>query len=89
MWMESEILSASGSDVASSSSSSSPSSSSSSKKGKRSEFEKKLGEFFKHQIETDTSSTYGDGFREGNEAVLKYDLKTTLKHIQMTKNFPG
>ncbi|XP_030974440.1 protein DA1-related 1-like isoform X3 [Quercus lobata] len=89
MWMESEILSASGSDVASSSSSSSPSSSSSSKKGKRSEFEKKLGEFFKHQIETDTSSAYGDGFREGNEAVLKYDLKTTLKHIQMTKNFPG
>ena len=89
MWMESEILSASGSDVASSSSSSSPSSASSSKKGKRSEFEKKLGEFFKHQIETDTSSTYGDGFREGNEAVLKYDLKTTLKHIQMTKNFPG
>nr|XP_023886047.1 protein DA1-related 1-like isoform X2 [Quercus suber]XP_023886048.1 protein DA1-related 1-like isoform X2 [Quercus suber]POE68885.1 protein da1-related 1 [Quercus suber] len=88
MWMESEILSASGSDVASSSSSSSPSSSSSSKKGKRSEFEKKLGEFFKHQIETDTSSDYGDGFRKGNEAVLKYDLKTTLKHIQMTKNFP-
>ncbi|XP_050291522.1 protein DA1-related 1-like isoform X2 [Quercus robur] len=89
MWMESEILSASGSDVASSSSSSSPTSSSSSKKGKRSEFEKKLGEFFKHQIETDTSSAYGDGFREGNEAVLKYDLKTTLKHIQMTNNFPG
>ena len=88
MWMESEILSASGSDVASSSSSSSPSSSSSSKKGKRSEFEKKLGEFFKHQIETDTSSAYGDGFRKGNEAVLKYGLKTTLKHIQMTKNFP-
>ncbi|XP_075653278.1 protein DA1-related 1-like [Castanea sativa] len=89
MWMESEILSASGSDVASSSSSSSPSSSSSSKKGKRSEFEKKLGEFFKHQIEIDPSPIYGDGFREGNEAVLKYDLKTTLKHIQMTKNFPG
>ena len=89
MWMESEILSASGSDVASSSSSSSsPSSSSSSKKGKRSEFEKKLGEFFKHQIETDETSAYGDGFRKGNEAVLKYGLETTLKHIQMTKNFP-
>ncbi|XP_050291524.1 protein DA1-related 1-like isoform X2 [Quercus robur] len=88
MWMESEILSASGSDVASSSSSLSPSSSSSSKKGKRSEFEKKLGEFFKHQIETDETSAYGDGFRKGNKAVVKYGLETTLKHIQMTKNFP-
>nr|POE99129.1 protein da1-related 1 [Quercus suber] len=88
MWMESEILSASGSDVASSSSSSSPSSSSSSKKGKRSEFEKKLGEFFKHQIETDETSAYGDGFRKGNEAVLKYGLETTLTHIRLTKNFP-
>ncbi|XP_065636566.1 protein DA1-related 1 [Quercus suber] len=88
MWMESEILSASGSDVTSSSSSSSPSSSSSSKKGKRSEFEKKLGEFFKHQIETDETSAYGDGFRKGNEAVLKYGLQTTLTHIRLTKNFP-
>ncbi|XP_075653917.1 protein DA1-related 1-like isoform X2 [Castanea sativa] len=89
MWMESEILSASGSDVDSSSSSSSPSSSLSSKKGKRSEFEKKLGQFFKHQIETDTSSVYGDGFREGNEAVLKFDLKTTLDHIRLSGSFPG
>ncbi|KAK7842070.1 protein da1-related 1 [Quercus suber] len=77
MWMESEILSASGSDVASSSSSSSPSSSSSSKKGKRSEFEKKLGEFFKHQIETDTSSDYGDGFRKGNEAARPFSSCNT------------
>jgi hypothetical protein len=92
MWLDSEIYSASGSDVASSSSSSLPlpssSSSSSSKKGKRSDFEKKLGEFFKHQIETDTSAAYGDGFRMGNQAVLKYGLRRTLDHIRMTGSFP-
>ncbi|XP_041000311.1 protein DA1-related 1-like [Juglans microcarpa x Juglans regia] len=93
MWLDSEIYSVSGSDVASSSSSSPSSSSSSSsntssKKGKRSDFEKKLGEFFKHQIESDTSSAYGHGFRLGNQAVLKYGLKRTLDHIRMTGSFP-
>ncbi|KAG6663261.1 hypothetical protein I3843_02G009500 [Carya illinoinensis] len=93
MWLESEIYSIPGSDVASSSSSSPSSSSSSSsntssKKGKRSDFEKKLGEFFKHQIESDTSSAYGEGFRLGNQAVLKYGLKRTLDHIRMTGSFP-
>lgn len=95
MWLDSEIYAGSGSDVASSSSSSSssssPSSSStstSSKKGTRSQFEKKLGEFFKHQIESDTSPAYGDGFRVGHQAVLKYGLKRTLDHIRLTESFP-
>ncbi|KAL6551674.1 Protein DA1-related 1 [Orobanche gracilis] len=100
MWLDSEIVAGSGSNVASTSSSSSSSSSASassstassssgsSKKGKRSEFEKKLGEFFKHQIESDTSAAYGDGFREGNKAVLKYGLKRTLDHIRLTGIFP-
>ncbi|KAL9461506.1 hypothetical protein AB3S75_004496 [Citrus x aurantiifolia] len=95
LWLESEIYSGSGSDVASSSSSSASSSSSSpsssstsSKKGKRSDFEKDLGKFFKHQIESDTSSAYGDGFREGSKAVNKYGLRRTLDHIQMTGSFP-
>ncbi|KAJ6378704.1 hypothetical protein OIU78_028849 [Salix suchowensis] len=92
MWLDSEIYSSSGSEGASSSSSSSssPSSSSStsSKKGQRSDFEKKLGEFFKHQIESDESPTYGQGFRAGEQAVLKYGLRRTLDHIRMTGNFP-
>lgn len=95
MWLDSEIYAASGSEVASSSSSSDsssssspPSSSSSSKKGKRSDFEKELGKFFRHQIESDSSSAYGDGFREGNQAVLKYGLRRTLDHIRMTGSFP-
>lgn len=92
MWLDSEIIAGSGSTVASTSSSSSSASSSSSsnssKKGKRSQFEKKLGEFFKHQIESDTSVAYGDGFREGNKAVLKYGLRRTLDHIRLTGCFP-
>ncbi|EEF29114.1 protein DA1-related 1 [Ricinus communis] len=95
MWLDSEIYSSPGdgpsssSSSAASSSSSSPSSSStSSKKGKRSDFEKKLGEFFKHQIESDASSAYGDGFRDGNKAVGKYGLRSTLDHIRLTGSFP-
>ncbi|KAG9145045.1 hypothetical protein Leryth_018335 [Lithospermum erythrorhizon] len=97
LWLDSEIIAGSGgssSSSATSTSSSSPSSSSSSsssgssKKGKRSDFEKKLGEFFKNQIESDTSTSYGDGFREGNQAVLKYGLKRTLDHIKLTGCFP-
>ncbi|CAA3007428.1 DA1-related 1-like [Olea europaea subsp. europaea] len=94
MWLDSEILAGSGSNAASTPSSSSStssaasSSSSSSKKGKRSQFEKELGKFFKHQIESDPSTAYGDGFREGDKAVIKYDLKTTLDHIQLTGSFP-
>ncbi|XP_057951954.1 protein DA1-related 1-like [Malania oleifera] len=101
MWLDAETFSGSGSEAfsaaaasSSSSSSSSPSSSSpasasnSSKKGKRSQFEKKLGEFFKHQIESDTSAAYGEGFRLGNQAMLKYGLKSTLEHIRLTGSFP-
>ena len=90
MWLDSEIYAASGSDVASTASSSSPASSSStsSKKGKRSDFEKKLGGYFKQQIESDSSTVYGEGFRQGNQAVKKYGLKRTLDHIQMTGSFP-
>lgn len=84
MWLESQIIPVSGSYVASTSSAST----SSSKQGTRSPFERKLGEFFKHQIESDTSHVYGNGFRAGNQAVLKYGLQRTLDHIQFTGNFP-
>ncbi|KAF8370081.1 hypothetical protein HHK36_031884 [Tetracentron sinense] len=87
MWLDSEIMAGSGSNVASTSSPSS-STSTSSKKGTRSQFERKLGNFFKHQIESDTSPAYGDGFRDGNRAVLKYGLRSTLDHIRLTRSFP-
>ncbi|KAJ9170806.1 hypothetical protein P3X46_018882 [Hevea brasiliensis] len=91
MWLDSEIHSSSLSDGAPSSSLSSASSSSSSpssKKGKRSDFEKKLGEFFKHQIEYEMSAAYGEGYRAGNKAVEKYGLRSTLNHIRLTGTFP-
>jgi len=85
MWLESELTSASGSNFVSASSSSA---SHTSKKGKRPQFERMLGDFFKHQIESDISPVYGDGFREGQKAVRKYGLQRTLHHIRMTGTFP-
>lgn len=82
MWLESQILSMPDSNNASTSSSST------SNQGPRSPFEKKLSVFFKHQIATDTSVIYGNGFRAGNQAVLKYGLQRTLDHMRETGNFP-
>lgn len=62
--------------------------SSSAKKGEKTDFEKKLGEFFKRQIETDPSPIYGDGFRAGMQAVERYGLRGTLDHIKRTGFFP-
>ncbi|KAI3773875.1 hypothetical protein L1987_48414 [Smallanthus sonchifolius] len=59
-----------------------------SRQGKGSPFEKKLADFFKHQIESDISPVYGNGFRAGNRAVLKYGLQKTLYHIRSTRSFP-
>ncbi|CDY26685.1 BnaA06g13370D [Brassica napus] len=82
-WLEAELAAGSrNSNVASSSSSRGV------KKGPRSQYERKLGEFFKHQIESDASPVYGDGFRAGRLAVNKYGLPKTLEHIQMTGRFP-
>uniref|UniRef100_A0A2P2NL68 Protein DA1-like domain-containing protein n=1 Tax=Rhizophora mucronata TaxID=61149 RepID=A0A2P2NL68_RHIMU len=83
MWLDSQLMYGSGSNVASSSSASRASN-----KHKRSQFERKLGEFFKHQIESDTSPIYGGGFRAGRQAVHKYGLRRTLDHIRMTGGFP-
>ncbi|XP_024973591.1 protein DA1-related 1-like isoform X2 [Cynara cardunculus var. scolymus] len=87
MWLVSEIMAGSGGTNVASASSSAPAAASS-KKGRRSQFEKQLGEFTKHQIESDTSAIYGNGFREGNKAVLKYGLRSTLDHIRLTGKFP-
>jgi len=87
LWLESEITSGSAS-MATTLAASSSSSTSSSKKGAKTEFEKRLGEFFKHQIETDSSMAYGDGFRAGMRAVERYGLRSTLDHIKLTGSFP-
>ncbi|KAJ8762152.1 hypothetical protein K2173_007305 [Erythroxylum novogranatense] len=83
MWLESQLRSGSGSNNSASSSTSQTT-----KRHTRSQLESKLGEFFKHQIESDTSPVYGDGFRAGQQAVHKYGLHRTLDHIRMTGRFP-
>lgn len=87
MWLDNELKasSSSGSDIASTSYSSCSSSVS---RDTPSQVERKLGEFFKHQIVSDTSPVYGEGFRAGNQAVLKYGLPNTLEHIRLTGTFP-
>ncbi|XP_073306215.1 protein DA1-like [Primulina huaijiensis] len=77
MWLESQSQSLSDSNKASTS-----------RRGPRSPFERKLGMFFKNQIATDTSETYGNGFRAADQAVLKFGLRRTLDHMRETGNFP-
>lgn len=89
MWLESEVLSdPSSRNLPSTSVATSSSSSNSNKKGGKSNVEKKLGEFFKHQIAHDASPAYGGGFRAANAAVCKYGLRRTLDHIHFTGTFP-
>jgi len=86
MWLEAEVMP--GFVNKPSTSTASSSSSSSSKKGRTSAVEKKLGEFFLHQIAYDASPAYGGGFRAANAAVKKYGLASTLHHIRLTGSFP-
>lgn len=90
MWLESELPGSKSmpSTSTSTSAASSSCSSSSSKKGGRSQVEKKLGDFFMHQIAHDATPAYGEGFRSANAAVIKYGLRPTLNHIRLTGNFP-
>lgn len=44
----------------------------------------RLGEFFLHQIETDSSPIYGDGFRAAYAAASAYGLARTLDHLRQT-----
>ncbi|KAL3505251.1 hypothetical protein ACH5RR_035092 [Cinchona calisaya] len=85
MWLKSQLVYISGNDVASTSTMTSVSTS---KQGMRSPFERKLGPFVKHQIESDASPIYGNGFRAANQAVVKYGLERTLDHIRMTGSLP-
>lgn len=90
MWLESEVMPGfrNMASTSTASTSTSTSHSSSSKKGRTSEVEKKLGEFFLHQIANDASPAYGGGFRAANAAVNKYGLRRTLDHIRYTGSFP-
>ena len=85
MWLNTELMSRYGSDIASTSSSMTLPSPS--RQGTRSKFERKFGEFLKYMIESDTS-VYGDGFRAGYRSVLRHGLGRIVDHILMTGRFP-
>ncbi|KAJ4871505.1 Protein DA1-related 6 [Raphanus sativus] len=80
MWLESQRFSSSNAS-SSASSSRTPPPDTTSTKGDQSDFEKKLVEFCIHQIETDESPIYGDGFKKVYEMLVSnhYNLKDTLK----------
>lgn len=89
MWLESEVMPGSRSMPSTSMAASSSSyTSSTSKKVGKSDIEKKLGEFFMHQIVHDSSPAYGEGFRAAYSAVNRYGLRRTLEHIRLTGYFP-
>ncbi|KAG0559540.1 hypothetical protein KC19_10G112800 [Ceratodon purpureus] len=48
----------------------------------------RFGEFILHNIATDTSPIYGDGFRRGIASVSQYGLTRVLEHLRMTGTFP-
>lgn len=54
------------------------------RKGRSGGTHQRLGEFFLHQIETDSSPIYGDGFRTAYKAAKAYGLSTTLNHLRQT-----
>ncbi|XP_024374722.1 LIM domain-containing protein HDR3 [Physcomitrium patens] len=54
------------------------------RKGNVSEATIRLGDFFLHQIETDSSPIYGDGFRAAYAAYKEYGLSKTLNHLRNT-----
>ncbi|VVB14995.1 unnamed protein product [Arabis nemorensis] len=83
MWLESQTYAPI--DAAASSSTSSSrtplAAASASKKGECSNFEKKLVEFYKNQIEENDSPIYGLGFKKVYEMVSYTSFQETLKDI--------
>ncbi|KAI4366397.1 hypothetical protein MLD38_022279 [Melastoma candidum] len=75
MWLDEELSSS-----VTSNSTASSSSSQGEVRGPRTHFERKLGEFFKHQIESDRSPVYGDGFRAGRQAVQRPNAFATTEY---------
>ena len=48
-----------------------------------------LMKYFRYQIVTDQSETYGDGYRQGKACVDALGLDIVLDHIRESNNFPS
>jgi hypothetical protein len=51
-------------------------------------WEERLGSYFAHQIRTDASPVYGDGFRAAFEAFQKRGLRGVLDSVRVTGAVP-
>jgi hypothetical protein len=51
-------------------------------------WEERLASYFAHQIRTDPSVVYGDGFRAAHDAFQMHGLKATLQHVVQTGTLP-
>ena len=45
--------------------------------------------YFRNQIESDRSETYGDGYRQGKACVDALGLDIVLDHIRESSQFPN
>lgn len=51
-------------------------------------WEERLAAYFGHQIRSDTSVVYGDGFRLAHQAFQEHGLGKLLEHVRQTGAFP-
>lgn len=58
-------------------------------KGFKDEFEERLAAYLGHQIRSDTSVVYGDGFRLAHEAFQLHGLAPLVQHVRQTGAFPA
>jgi hypothetical protein len=75
IWLTSELKKLNANKSSSSSSSSSMGNSN------QTALEIRLAEFYLHQISTDSSPVYGDGYRHGFAAVQEFGLSRVLEHL--------
>ncbi len=52
-------------------------------------YEERLASFLAHQIRTDPSEVYGDGFRAALEAFQRFGLQTVLSHLRQAGKLPA
>jgi hypothetical protein len=52
-------------------------------------WEERLASFFAHQIRTDTSYVYGEGFRAAHDAFQRHGLPAVLACVRAERRFPA
>ncbi|KAL4452310.1 hypothetical protein ABPG75_007972 [Micractinium tetrahymenae] len=58
-------------------------------KGFKDDYEERLAAYLGHQIRSDTSAIYGDGFRLAHEAFQVHGLAPLVQHVRQMGTFPA